>query len=206
MRRFYIFFMSVIPITYLFGQTNPEDIIIRYNSDGSKDVINKKDLVSDPDSVDAMLFQDVEKMYLLKIDSLELLNKIAGKWTFRSAQRVNGMDFSSSNASSYEFRRNGSFASIDGGEKLEGKWNVEEGGDAVIRLAYDKPKVIIKDKNILKQLDKETLKSVTFSSEIISLVTITSTSMIVRSSTIIKDSQDTGNFFYRIVLLNYEKN
>ena len=205
MRQFFLIFIYLLVITCSFGQTNPEDIIIKYNSDGSKEIINKNDLSTDPDSVDSMLLSEVEEMYLMRLDSLEVLNRLVGKWTFTSAQRTNGRNFKSGNTSSYEFKRDGTFVSIYADEKLEGKWTVHEGGNAVINLAYDKPKVLIKDKNVLKYLDKETLKSVTFSSEVISFVTINSTSMTIRSSTIVSDPKGVNDTFYRIILLNYDK-
>ncbi len=205
MRQLFLVFIYLFVITCSFGQANPEDIIIKYNSDGSKEIINKSDLSTDPDSVDSMLFSEVEEMYLMRLDSLEVLNRLVGKWTFTSAQRTNGRNFKSGNTNSYEFKRDGTFVSIYADEKLEGKWTVHEGGNAVINLAYDKPKVLIKDKNVLKYLDKETLKSVTFSSEIISFVTINSTSMTIRSSTIVGDPKGINDTFYRIILLNYDK-
>lgn len=64
---------------------------------------------------------------------------------------------------------------------------------------------MIKDKNILKYMDEQTIKSLTFSSEIISLAAIDSKRMIIRSSTIIGDPKNIDSTFYRIVLLSYVK-
>src|SRR6187402_657359 len=90
MKQFFLVFICLLVITCSFGQTNPKDIIIRYNSDGSQEIINKNNLSTDPDSVDAILFSEVEEMYLMRLDSLEVLNRLIGKWTFTSALRTNG--------------------------------------------------------------------------------------------------------------------
>lgn len=198
-------FICLFVIICSFGQTNPEDIIIRYNSDGSREVINKNDLSMNPDSVDLMLVSEVEEMYLMRLDSMTLLKRLIGKWTFKSAQRTNGKNINSGSASSYEFRKDGTFVLRDADERIEGKWTVHHGGNAVISLAYDKPRVAIKDKNVLKYLDKEALKAITFSSETISLTAINSTKMTIRSSVIVSHPKGVNNVFYRIVLLNYDK-
>lgn len=205
MKHFFLVLLFVNVFTFSFGQTNPENIIIQYNSDGSQTIINKNDLSTDPDSVDVMLFYETQEMYRMKLDSLELLNRLVGKWTFSSAKRTNGKDSNASGAITYEFKKNGAFVSIDAGERLSGKWTVDTGGYAVITLKYDKPKVMIKDKKVLKTLDKETLKSITFSSETITLAAIDSTSLTITSSTIAGDRNDVSKMFYRIILLHYDK-
>lgn len=126
MKQFVVILIFSGITSFVFAQTNPEDIIIRYNSDGSRDIINKKDLSMDPDSVDSMLFHKAQQIYTIKLDSLDLLSKLTGKWIFESAKRTNGKVINWSGTIAYEFNDDGAFVSRDKEGKITGKWTLSK--------------------------------------------------------------------------------
>src|SRR5690554_1926696 len=91
MKQKLLIFLFTILSSSTFGQTNPEDIIIVYDSlNPSGKIILKSKLASNLDSLSTHLVDDKRTDLLTKKDSSTLKKLLIGDWKLESAKRVNG--------------------------------------------------------------------------------------------------------------------
>ena len=205
MKHNLLFLLFTIFSSICFGQTNPEDIIIVYDSlNPSGKMILKSELASDLDSLSIHLIDEKRNKLLTKKDTLTIKKLLIGNWKFERAKRINGKSFNLQTSEQITFEENRNFIQISKGDTIQGKWFVKNENNGNLLLKYDEPQISIKDKNILKYLPKEQIKAMTFSSNTLSIMEINKQSLIF-TNFFPENIQQTDNMFYRLVLTTYKK-
>lgn len=189
-----------------FGQTNPEDIILVYDSlNPNGTVILKSELVSDLDSLSRFLIDDMQEKLMTKKDSATIRNLLIGKWTLESVQRVNGIPFNLQAYEKMQYKIDDKFVLENPDDTVRGYWKVINERHGNLHLTYDEPQIAIKDKNILKLLPEEQIKSLTYSSGIKVIKEIDS-KMLLLMTFIPENTENINDMFYRLILTTYRKN
>ena len=188
-----------------FGQINPEDIIVVYDSlNPSGKVILKSELTSDLDSLSIHLVDEKRNELLTKKDSLTIKNLLTGKWKLESTKRINGKSF---NLQSYEqltFNENQNFIQVLEGKTTQGKWFLETKTNGNLRLKYNEPQFSITNKELLKHLPEEQLKALSFDSNTLSIMEINE-ELLIFATFIHENVGQIDDMFYRLILMTYRK-
>lgn len=183
------------------NKNNPENIVLTYKSDGTKAISYKDELSRNPDSLNQILYQEVQEGYKLKMDYALVKSLLVGKWSFKNAIRTTNIETKFSSPDFYSFYSDGSFSQASGTDTSTGKWSLKD--NATILLNYDKPFVLIKDTAILKYLDSTMLKNITFDNVIIMLHKLEKRKLMLFTSLILGNDPTNDKIHYRIILLNY---
>ena len=188
-----------------FGQTNPEDIIIVYDSlNPNGKILLKSELMSNLDSLSTHLVDDKRSELLIKKDSLTIKNLLIGKWILESVKRTNGESFNLQTSQKLTFNENTNFIQIIKGDTITGKWLVKNEINSNLLLKYDKPQISIKDKEILKYLPEEQIKAMTYSSNNFSIMEINNQSLIFFTF-IPENVENFDEMFFRLILITYKR-
>lgn len=188
-----------------YSQTNPENLILVYDSLNSEGkLILKSDLVSDLDSLSIFLFDEMEEKLLVQKDSITIRKMLVGKWKLKSIERVNGAPFNLESYQNIQFSEKGECILENLNDTVLGTWNVVNESIGNLRLKYNEPQIMIKDKEILKLLPPEQIKSLTYSSGIKAIKEIDN-NILVFMSFIPQNTENIDNMFYRLILTTYER-
>ena len=207
---FKIFFLCIVTFfTTVYSQENkkadPENIIIQWENGKIKKTYYKNELSYNPDSINSLLLEDEIKRFTICIDSLKLTRMLFGKWILKDARRISGKIVDYNAPLTLEFLQNGSFIQFDSQDTVHGNWIYGKNGMGELMLEYSKPQTLIKDRNILKGLNEEILKKITYNSNIFTINFIDENILKFISSIQVGDLESTNNTYFSLVFLNYEK-
>ncbi|MFN8255021.1 MAG: hypothetical protein U0W24_04990 [Bacteroidales bacterium] len=188
-----------------YGQTNPEDIILVYDSlNPNGKMILKNDLVSDLDSLSTFLLDETQEKILTQNDSVTIRKSLIGKWTLTSVERVNGMPFNLQSYQNIQFSEDGKFIFENPNDTVLGTWNAIKERNGNLHLSYNEPQIAIKDKEILKLLPKEQIDALTYSSETKAIKEIDDNTLVFMTF-ILENTENIDDMFYRLILTTYKR-
>ena len=185
---------------------NPENILWVYDSLNPKGrMVLKSDIISDLDSLSTLLFDEMqEKLFALK-DSTTLRNALIGKWRLKSIERVNGIPFKLQSYENIQFSEQGEFILENINDTVRGRWNLVNARNGNLLYKYNKPQLAVKDKEILKLLSEEQIKSIAYNSGMMAIKIIDNDTLVFMTFI----PQNTKNFddtYYRLILTTYKRN
>ena len=156
-------------VNFTYAQTDPEDIIIIYD-DEHKDgrLVHKSDLSADLDSLNEYFLMDKRAGLAIKSDSTTLRKRLIGKWSYKGSERANGLPYDLRDAEVMEFKADGSFYEVEENDTLFASWKIStEKPDRIpsVEITFSKPRLMIDDPEIIKQLSPQAIASVTFPGE-----------------------------------------
>ncbi len=197
--------LFALSFSICFSQTNPEDVIVVYDSlHPNGKVILKSELGSDLDSLSIHLVDEKRKEILSKKDTIAIKTLLVGSWILQSTKRINGKSINLQTSKQMTFNENGNFVQIHENDTLKGKWFVKNVINGNLLLKYNKPYIPIKDKTILKSLSQEQIKAISFDSNILSITEINHEHLIF-ANFLDGNFGDINKMFYRLVLATYKR-
>jgi hypothetical protein len=192
----------MLTCTFGFGQVSPEDIIVVYDSLNPKGkVLLKSEMSKNLDSINIHMLEDTRLDLLTKKDSLLISKEIIGSWNLNTIKTSSGKPYNLQVFEKIEIRNDGKFNILDNEEIISGKWEISKGE---LTLNYDEPQCQIKDKALLKILPKEQIKSLTYSSNFLSIRKVDNKN-IVFMHFLPENMENIDEMFYVLVLSNYVK-
>ena len=187
------------------GQTNPEDIIIVYDSlNPTGKILLKSELTSNLDSLSTYLVDDKMNELLTKKDTLIIKKLLIGNWRLQDTKRLNGKSFNLQIAEQFTFNENQNFVQILEEKKSQGKWFVNHKTNGNLTLKYNERQFSITNEELLKYLPEEQVKAMSFDSNMLSIMEINE-EQLVFATFLPENVQDLDNMFYRLVLTTYVK-
>ena len=205
MKQKLLIFLFTILSSSTFGQINPEDIIIVYDSlNPSGKIILKSKLASNLDSLSTHLVDDKRTDLMTKKDSSTLKKLLIGDWKLESAKRVNGKTFNIQTPDQIRFDENQNFIQILKGKISRGEWFVKQNLIGNLHLKYNERQFLITDEELIKQLPEEQIESMSFNSNILSIMEIDEEHLVF-TNFVLENAQDFDNMFFRLVLITYIK-
>ncbi|OAD92720.1 hypothetical protein A7A78_02080 [Aequorivita soesokkakensis] len=205
MKQKLLIFLFAILSSSTFGQTNPEDIIIVYDSLNPRGkIILKSELASNLDSLSTHLVDDKRIELLTKKDSSTIKKLLIGNWKLESAKRINGKTLNIQTPDQIRFDENQNFIQNLKGKILKGEWFVKQNPIGNLHLKYNERQFLITDEELIKQLPEEQIESMSFNSDILSIMEIDKEHLIF-ANFVLENAQDFDNMFFRLVLITYIK-
>ncbi|WP_299115938.1 hypothetical protein [uncultured Winogradskyella sp.] len=202
MKQKLITLLITLTCTFGFGQVSPEDIIVVYDSLNPKGkVLLKSEMSKNLDSINIHILDDKRLELLTKKDSLLISKEIIGSWNLNTIKTSSGKPYNLQVFEKIEIRNDGKFNILDNEEIISGKWEISKGE---LTLNYDEPQCQIKDKALLKILPKEQIKSLTYSSNFLSIRKVDNKN-IVFMHFLPENMENIDEMFYVLVLSNYVK-
>lgn len=161
--------LKISPYSFCQNELNPEDIIINIKG-GSNEILDKKVLSGDPDSVHMGLIDEVKPRFITKLDSNSIKKNIVGKWCYSLSRRTNGIINEYDSKEIYEFKEDGTFSNyILGNDTISGKWELYNYEKGEIILRFSKPYEYFKTIPRYESFDEQMKKSLTFENNIITI-------------------------------------
>src|SRR5690606_35222999 len=144
MKQKLLIFLFAILSSSTFGQTNPEDIIIVYDSLNPRGkIILKSELASNLDSLSTHLVVDKRIELLTKKDSSTIKKLLIGNWKLESAKRINGKTLNIQTPDQIRFDENQNFIQNLKGKILKGEWFVKQNPIGNLHLKYNERQFLI---------------------------------------------------------------
>ena len=189
-----------------YSQTNPEDIVIVYDSlNPNGKVIIKSDLISDLDSLSTFLLDDMKEKLLTQSDSATIRKSLIGKWTLIRVERINGLPVNLQSYQNMHFSEDGKFIFVNPNDIVHGTWNVIKETNGKLHFSFNEPQIAIWDKEILELLTKKQIDAMTYSSDTKSIKEINNDTLVFFTF-IPENTQNSEDMFYRLILTTYKKN
>lgn len=202
MKQKLIILLIISSCTFGFGQVNPEDIILVYDSNNPEGkVLLKDEIAMNPDSFNVHMLEDKRIELTTKKDDLSITQEIVGRWNLNSIKTSNGEPYNLQVFKGIELTIDGKFNILDGEETISGEWEINKGN---LILNYNEPQYQIKNKALLKILPKEQIESLTYSTNHLSIRKIDN-SNIEFMHFLPENTESLDEMFYIIVLSNYTK-
>ena len=191
-------------LTFLsFGQTNPENIIIVYDSlNPSGKMILKSELATNLDSLSTHLVDDIRIELRTKKDSTTIKKLLIGDWKLESTKRINGKTFNLQMFEYIKFEGNQNFTQTLEGKKSQGKWFAKNTTIGNLKLKYNERQFSITNEELLEQLPKEQVESLSFESNTLTIMEINEEHLVF-ATFLPENTQDFDNMFYRLVRTTY---
>jgi len=185
---------------------DPENIIIVYHDDGSKEILYKNELSHDPDSINNHVVNDVLKEYTTNLDSASLTKMLIGNWDFKQAVRTNGEEIKYYVRDYFSFNSNLSLLEVLDKDTVTGSWDVSSTENGELHFYYNIKRCMITDSLMLANMSKEMIENLTYDSVkfVVSQVNDTSLKFMV-SFPITNPKSHEFSTYHRIILLEYEK-
>lgn len=129
----------------IFGQVNPENIMIKLSVDGSNKIIYKNELSNNLDSININLLNEVRHELFIKQDSIKITELLIGKWSLQNAEWINSKE-EIYKTHMIELNEDGTFMDIYPADTTQGKWSYQKMEIGNLKLEYNEPQSKIKNK------------------------------------------------------------
>jgi len=208
MKKILFLIFQIIGTSTILGQdnpkTNPENILLKYNKDGASKIIYKNELSHNLDSINMYVLNEIKHELFIKMDSLQITKLLVGKWSLQNAYRINDKE-EKYQTHVLELKGDGTFIDTYPSDTTNGKWSYQKTEIGNLKLDYNEPQSMIKDKNLLKNLDEKTIKSMTYSSRTMAINSIDDESLRFFDTILIDSSLNSGEIYYRVIFINHKK-
>ncbi|WP_157957283.1 hypothetical protein [Winogradskyella tangerina] len=205
MKQKFIVLLTFFNVFVFFGQTDPEDIIVVYDSlNPNGKVILKSNLSSNLDSLSPHLVDDMRKELFIKKDSATISKLLVGKWKIKSVKRINGDSTNLIVQDSLVFGADHYYSQSSDGKTVEGKWILKTNMIGNVTIQYNEKQYPVLDENIIKALPKDYLESLSYDSNILSITELNEEYLIL-TTFLLENAHDFDTMFYRLVLKTYAR-